>query len=134
MEAEESAERFRLEIESFKSKNEKLKSELNEIGQMATVLEQERQFAVTKADKNSSLVDKEMYARKIRDLEAELEDFAKLLGKERGLKEIVRNKNDILSCVSNRTKRHKFGYFWPFSSSRSYRTKQGVIPVSRKIF
>ena len=82
IEAEENVEKLKLELNDLKNTNDKLKSELNEIGQMATVLEQERQTAVAKANSNSTLVQKETFQRKIRDLENELNEYAKKLGKE----------------------------------------------------
>ena len=87
IEAEENTERYRLEFNGLQNTNDKLKSELNEIGQMATVLEQERQTAVAKAAQNSAVVERETLQRKIRDLEAELDDYASKLGVETGHKQ-----------------------------------------------
>jgi len=82
IEAEESAQSLNLEIESLRTKNDKLKAEVNEIGQMATALEQERQLAVAKADNNSTLVEKQTLERKIRGLEDELTEVSRKLGRE----------------------------------------------------
>ena len=86
IEAEETAERLRLELEQLGSKNERLKSELNEIGQMATVLEQERQTAVAKAANQNTLVEKETLLRRIRELEEDLSENSQKLGHEIALK------------------------------------------------
>ena len=86
-EAEENVERYKLEVEDLTATNQKLKEELNEIGQMANVLEQERQTAVAKAAQNSAVVDRETLERKIRDIESELEEYALKLGKETALRQ-----------------------------------------------
>ena len=103
IEAEENAERLRLELDSLRAKNDKLKSELNEIGQMATVLEQERQTAVAKAAQNTGVVERETLERKIRELESELADSAVKLGK--GCKKSLSQSLVITLCIKTTIKR-----------------------------
>ena len=98
IEAEETAERLRLELDQLGSKNDRLKSELNEIGQMATVLEQERQTAVAKAANQNEVVEKESLLRRIRELEEDLSETSQKLGHEMALKHEAELK---LGCALN---------------------------------
>merc|ERR1712131_278050 len=73
-EAEDHSARLMLEIEELKARNDKLKSEMNEIGQMATVLEQERIQAVEKADRAAAELNIQGLTTKNRELEDQLEE------------------------------------------------------------
>ena len=71
--AEDHAARLLLEIEELAQKNEKLKAEMNEIGNMATVLEQERIQAVEKAQNSLNDLNVQKLTTKNRELEDNLE-------------------------------------------------------------
>ena len=73
-EAEDHAARLLLEIDELKQRNEKLKVEMNDIGQMATVLEQERIQAVERAERAHNDVNLAKLTTKNRELEDQLED------------------------------------------------------------
>lgn len=73
-EAEDHSARLMLEIEELKARNDKLKNEMNEIGQMATVLEQERIQAVEKADRAAAELNIQGLTTKNRELEDQLEE------------------------------------------------------------
>ena len=73
-EAEDHAARLLLEIDELKQRNEKLKIEMNDIGQMATVLEQERIQAVERAERAHNDINVAKLTTKNRELEDQLED------------------------------------------------------------
>ena len=73
-EAEDHAARLLLEIDELKQRNEKLKIEMNDIGQMATVLEQERIQAVERAERAHNDINVAKLTTKNRELEDQLEE------------------------------------------------------------